>query len=541
METPTPPPVAARMPTFGRIIRWLFSWRMLRRCLVALAVLVTLIALFYTGEAWRGKRAWENYRDKLVAEGMQMELKDYVPPPVPDDQNFAMTPFLAPLFDFNPQPLQPGQGTWRDTNGMNRTTAFAQGVTVDHANKVFPDFDQKLDFQFLLHELQKQSNSSVPASAFASRADAAAEVLKQFVQYQPVLDELRVASHRPYSRFNIDYEAEDPASILLPHLAVLRRTETVLTYQSSAELATGKPDAAFDDVELMIFLAKSIRTEPIVISHLIRIIALNQVVEAVREGLAGHLWSAGQLQKFQMQLEELTLLKDLEPCLNAERVAMGNETFELLRKSRPNYFSSQLGLGPGTLFNVMWLFPTGWTYFEQLNYNQMLDDQVMAGYDSRAGVVHPRVIEAGQQKVQDLLAVGRLPKIGNYRPSLIWYHRLFASEMLPFTAGIIQKTACAQTAVAETALACALERYRIAHGKYPESIAALEPQFIASIPNDVITGGPLKYRLTDDGEIILYSVGWNETDDGGQIVMSKDGKTIDVTQGDWVWPTYPAK
>jgi hypothetical protein len=283
---------------------------------------------------------------------------------------------------------------------------------------------------------------------------------------------------------------------------------------------------------MMIFLARSIQTEPFVISHLVRIFLLNQVAGIIREGLAGHLWSDGQLQRFQMQLEALTLLKDLEPCLNAERVAMGNVTFELLRKGRPNYFSGELG-GSGPVFNAMWLFPDGWSYFEQLNYNLMLDDQLKAGYDSKAGVVHPQTIEAGQQKVQDLLAVGGWSKI--------WNHRLFAGEMLPFTAGIIQKSACAQTAMEETALACALERFHLTHGNYPESLAALEPQFIAPIPQDVITGEPLKYRLTDDGQFILYSVGWNETDDGGQIVMSKDGKTVDVTQGDWVWPAYSSK
>jgi hypothetical protein len=181
----------------------------------------------------------------------------------------------------------------------------------------------------------------------------------------------------------------------------------------------------------------------------------------------------------------------------------------------------------------MRLFPTGWTYFEQLNYNQMLDEQMLAGYDSEAGIVHPRAIDEGQQKVQDLLAVGGW--------SRIWNHRLFAGEMLPFTAGIIQKFACAQTAVEEAGVACALERFHLARGKYPESLAGLMPQFIATIPRDVITGEPLKYRLTDDGQFILYSVGWNETDDGGQIVMLKAGKTIDVTQGDWVWPPYPAK
>jgi hypothetical protein len=45
-----------------------------------------------------------------------------------------------------------------------------------------------------------------------------------------------------------------------------------------------------------------------------------------------------------------------------------------------------------------------------------------------------------------------------------------------------------------------------------------------------------KYRRTDNGSFVLWSVGWNEKDDGGV-----PGKTLfDEKQGDWVW-TYPQK
>jgi hypothetical protein len=320
---------------------------------------------------------------------------------------------------------------------------------------------------------------------------------------------------------------------LLPHLAVLRRSGTVLAYQASAELATGKTDAAFDDVELMIFLANSVRNEPIVISQLVRIISLNQVAGVIREGLAGHLWSGPQLEQFQKQLDLLTLLKDLERPMNTERIAMGNGTLELARNHRPNYFADELGVGRGLQAQLFRLFPTGWTYFEQVNYNQMLDDQFKPGFEARAGIVHPKAIEEGQSKVQELLAVG-----GSSR---VWNHRLFAAIALPYTANLVQKFAAAQTAVDETSLACALERFHLANGKYPESLDALVPKFINTIPRDVINGESLKYHLTDGGQFTLYSVGWNETDDGGKIVMSADGKTTDATQGDWVWPPYQEK
>jgi hypothetical protein len=110
------------------------------------------------------------------------------------------------------------------------------------------------------------------------------------------------------------------------------------------------------------------------------------------------------------------------------------------------------------------------------------------------------------------------------------------SLMLPYYDPVNFTAAVSQTTANQAALACALERYRLANGQFPKTLDALTPQFIAHPPNDVITGQPYKYRLAANGQFILYSVGWNEKDDGG--VPGKE--LFDKTQGDWVWE-YPAE
>ena len=85
----------------------------------------------------------------------------------------------------------------------------------------------------------------------------------------------------------------------------------------------------------------------------------------------------------------------------------------------------------------------------------------------------------------------------------------------------------------------ALERFRLTTGRYPETLAALEPDFFPRLPHDVLTGQPLKYQLNAEGTFLLYSVGWNETDDGGKVVLTRGG-SVDARNGDWVW-RYPAK
>jgi hypothetical protein len=71
------------------------------------------------------------------------------------------------------------------------------------------------------------------------------------------------------------------------------------------------------------------------------------------------------------------------------------------------------------------------------------------------------------------------------------------------------------------------------------------------VPQDVIGGGPLKYRRTDAGRFILYSIGWNGKDDGGvtaygtggsepRFIFGERSGAPRFEEGDWVW-RYPQK
>lgn len=64
-------------------------------------------------------------------------------------------------------------------------------------------------------------------------------------------------------------------------------------------------------------------------------------------------------------------------------------------------------------------------------------------------------------------------------------------------------------------LGLALERYRLATGAYPESLDALVPLYIETMPVDRVNGAPLQYQITDAGPAI-YSVGEDRDDDGGR-------------------------
>ena len=69
----------------------------------------------------------------------------------------------------------------------------------------------------------------------------------------------------------------------------------------------------------------------------------------------------------------------------------------------------------------------------------------------------------------------------------------------------------------------AAERYRLAQGHWPAAIADLVPKYLPAVPLDPYDGAPLRLRLLKDG-LVIYSVGDNRQDDGGQIRV-EPGKT----------------
>jgi len=70
--------------------------------------------------------------------------------------------------------------------------------------------------------------------------------------------------------------------------------------------------------------------------------------------------------------------------------------------------------------------------------------------------------------------------------------------------------------VAEVRAVCGLERYKLAHGAFPEKLDALAPEFLPEVPRDPIDLAPLRYRRTESG-YDLWSIALNRTDEGGQL------------------------
>jgi hypothetical protein len=500
--------------------------------LMVLMWIVTIIALIYAEENWRGRRAWNKQRQLMEARGEQLDLKAFIPKPVPAEQNFAATPFIKSWFkkDENGALLETPQEHWTDDfSRMNKGPSYPQ----EKSPRRFVDlvawakaFEGTRAGERWTYQASQQLDS-------ASRSNAAAGVLEGLKSSEPRLEELRVASQRPYSRYPVFYDLENPWGILLPHLAMVKATCVRVQLKACAELAAGQSQGALDDVKLILYLADSIKEEPFLISYLVRIACLRIATQPIWEGLAEHRWSDVELGALIAQLQQYNFVADLKRPLESERAA-GILTADLLYRKRYHLSdlvgeTSQESFG-GTFANVFaWIIPHGWYYQEQRNYCRLHETQFAGAIDAPAKRVFPKEIAAHAKEFQHEIAGGRFGKTLHG----VLHHQTLAGLLLPSLENIPRRAASGQTSADQAALACALERYRLANGQFPEKLEALAPRFLPQLPHDVFTGGPYQYRR-EGNSFILYSIGWNETDDGG--TPGKD--LVDFKAGDWVWE-YP--
>ena len=103
-----------------------------------------------------------------------------------------------------------------------------------------------------------------------------------------------------------------------------------------------------------------------------------------------------------------------------------------------------------------------------------------------------------------------------------------------------QTTAQTQASVRQAMTACALQRYQMVKGAYPEDLSALAPEFVKEVALDPVTGQRMHYRPDSRSDFLLYSVGWNGVDEGGKVCYAKGG-AADPVNGDWVWGALPLR
>ena len=164
-------------------LRFLASRKFWQRGAFALACLATLIVAAYAMENYRGEKAWAHYRAEAEARGAKLDFKDFIPPPIPDKENFAAIPIYRELLSSDP--------AVRDR--IKKAVALPQ----ECARLTGPT---QPDFASIRECLVK--TSSLPNAT----DDPVGDVLRALEPYEPTLAQLRAAAARPRSRLDSEWE-----------------------------------------------------------------------------------------------------------------------------------------------------------------------------------------------------------------------------------------------------------------------------------------------------------------------------------------------
>lgn len=503
-------------------------WRLLRWGLIALAILATLAAALVTEENWRGKRAWENYQRDAKARGERLDIASVIPPAVPDDQNFFCAPIVAEALEQirKDDSDHSGQSSYRmNLNIFRGDSENLPKHGGDWQKGSLTDLKEWQTYFRNFAQTPEGKTNGFPVAA--TPQSPAADVLLALSTFDPVVKELRAALQRPDARLPLNYEdGFDGVGQLIPYLANVKRCGQFFQLHALAELGDSQGGAALDDVKSLLGVNDSLRNQPFLISHLVRIAVMAITLQPVYEGLAQQRWNDSQLKELEETLARQDFLADFDTAMRGEKVC-AIQAFEKQRLTREiKTFDDSHGTNRIITTSLRWM-PSAYFYQNELAVVQMHAKYILPLVDQTNRIISPagyrKTIPAVEAQLKHCFAPYQAQALMNASAS---------------SAGVT-KTAKIQAQVDLARVACALERYRLANGAYPESLAALTPQFIAQLPHDLINGQPLHYHSTEDGRFVLYSIGWDEKDDGGKVVLTKKG-SVDSKQGDWVWQ-YPEK
>jgi len=498
--------LADKYPTFFRWGR--FPFRILRLCLrpifFILVSLMTLGALFIAVENYITGKAWEKYQVEARARGKVFNITQPALPPLADDQNFMMSPLLKPIY----------------TDGKYKEA-----------------FESRLSLEVQKNDVPKP----FPATGFGAWAKGERVDLSQWAAYfqQPDMfvalkkydadvAEISSASRKPYSRFSVQYDRPGPVARRVTPETALALLSRIYELRTLAELNAGQNQPALDDAITILRMAQADKDEPSYNGPWFTGDVLRKsTLQVVWEGLAANRWNAAQLAVLQQEMQKIDLFAQYQQV----RQTGQNIDFvfiEWLKQqsiaNRYKFFKKQWHLNTFSLGDILAVVPDYiWTQAE-LDVSRHDDEDIAPCVEASLRRINLPAIQAARRASEE---AGQRATSASV---ILHPQRLVDSivGVASFNSEELYKFAQAQSGLDEAVVACALERFKIVQGDYPATLDELVPQFIAKVPNDVVSGKPLHYQRTANGRYMLAAVGWNEKDN--------DGKwTATFSDESWAW------
>lgn len=461
--------------------------------------------------AWR---QWNAVRTALVAKGEKLSLADFPAPTLRDEENFFADPIWRELSDRKVVETNTGpvhaprlpEGQWQ--LGVLKLKFSREELAA--LRKDFPEFGGQLtdEPQRGLHKIWEQTIKNPDQSSRAAEI-----TLRALAPTEPILSRLRELSPRADAWFPLAYE--DGLAMRFDHVTFLMYAGQRLEMRARAQLQLGDYRAAYQDTALIFRLVETLKRNALFLPYLVESSLTEMFTDSIDRGIRIHAWTADELRAFDRMLATLDAPKSRASALRMERAMMLDAGWSALGKNAkspepaPVAFLASLPL---------WFYRLAWMPGDKALYSEIMQKEVERLDAVPLQGMNPRFFSPN-------LVLDHLEKHNAYLEKTSKFVTMLA---LPGQIGGAFLAARTQTFINLTRTAIALELYRNERGEYPESLYVLKPGTPDGVPLDLITGRPFLYRRNEDGSFSLWSVGWNEKDEGGRIEKKP-------AEGDWVW------
>ena len=353
---------------------------------------------------------------------------------------------------------------------------------------------------------------------------AGAAVTDLLSRQAATLDTIRRAADRDNCRFTRDWTRPSFA-MLLPELQSLRLAGRFLALAARRAAAEGRIDEAIVDTLRIQKIGRHAATEPIIISQLV-----GTALDAVAlDTLAEVLPALGPDDLGRLDAPAIRDLVGPPPSIFRGFIgeeAFGLSTFADFADARSNVdglweLTGNPDLAPGTFSRwvsapASLLFRVFLLPFDIASHRRMMHD-----YRQLAAMNFARPQQFAEQQKQIEAIEAGLQK--EQRAGLV------SATIKPAMAQVFRSQTLSIARHRAAAALVAAAKHRLETGQLPESLDALIPDKLPTLPRDPFTtDAPLRLKATPE-EFLVWSVGPDGEDDGGP---QKDGEEQDTSNDD---------
>lgn len=320
----------------------------------------------------------------------------------------------------------------------------------------------------------------------------------------PVLAELDALARLPRGRYVVAWNKDFLIATLLTHLQDAREIAIFLRLNAVRQAQDGDADAALRTVRATINTARSLGDEPMIISLLVRVaidaVAVSTLQRVVAQGEA----SDADLRDVQAALEQ----EAGEPLLTL--AIRGERAFSdaVLRQTGNQEVSLTKLAGGATGTSIPTLDRMGGAAFKY----------------SRAWTLRwlTRALEVSRRPAHEWFP--ELDELGRESVNLPLLARMLTPAVVKVAESVLRNQASFRCA----AVAVAAERFRRANGRWPDCLDELVAAgLLREVPPDPYGGRPLRLARRE-GRLVIYSVGVDRQDNGGNIAKNPSEKGADI-------------